>query len=292
MRKLIPFLLLFLLTIPLKAQVAFELSVRNMNQTALNILEFDVYLLDTDAEKVLELASCQLGFLFNSQIYSGGSITAAMDNSGSGLNSLQKFSGTPGVVTTLSGYPGQTLIRIAGRTPPGAGSGTIISGNGYGTLLTHIILTGSVNFASGSRPGLTFTASTTTPPIYPTQLAAYVGTANTILTVIPGTNAIVSDNPELNPVTGIRDGITIKSFEIYPNPNPGEFMITIEPLYKDEFTLKIINEKGKTVMKEENIIVDDTYTYRVTLKDPQPGMYMVVLTNETRSFTRKMIVAR
>jgi hypothetical protein len=69
-------------------------------------------------------------------------------------------------------------------------------------------------------------------------------------------------------------------------------MITIEPLYKDEFTLKIINEKGKTVMKEENIIVDDTYTYRVTLKDPQPGMYMVVLTNETRSFTRKMIVAR
>jgi hypothetical protein len=80
MRKLIPFLLLFLLTIPLKAQVNFELSVRNINQTALNILEFDVYLLDTDAEKVLELAICQLGFLFNSQIYSGGSITAAMDN--------------------------------------------------------------------------------------------------------------------------------------------------------------------------------------------------------------------
>jgi hypothetical protein len=200
------------------------------------------------------------------------------------LNSLQQFSGIPGIVTTLAGYPDLTLIRIAGWTPPGTGNGTIISGNRYGTLVTHIILTGSVNFASGSRPDLTFTASTTTPPIYPTQLAAYVGTANTILTVIPGTNAIVSDNPELNPVSGIRDGLTIKTFEIYPNPNPGVFTITIEPLHQDEFPLKVINEKGKTVMEEEKIIVDDTFNYQVTLKDPQPGMYMVVLTNETRRF--------
>lgn len=292
MKKLIPIIIAFLLAGPLKAQVNFELSVRNMNQTALNILEFDVYLLDTDADKTLELASCQLGFLFDSRIYSGGSITAAMDNSGSGLNSLQKFSGTPGVVTTLAGYPDLTLIRIAGRLPPGAGNGTIISASGYGTLLTHLILTGSVNFATGSRPGLTFTASTTVPPIYPTQLAAYVGTANTILTVTPGSNAIVYDNPELNPVSGIRDGLTIKTFEIYPNPNPGVFTIMIEPLHQDEFTLKVINEKGKTVMEEEKIIVDDTFNYQVTLKNPQPGMYMVVLSNEARSFTRKMIVAR
>lgn len=292
MKKLFLYISILLLTLPLKAQVSFELSVRNLNQTALNILEFDVWLLDTDPNQAFELASCQLGFLFNSQIYSGGSITAAIDNTGSGLNSLQQFSGVPGVVTNLAANPGQTLIRIAGRTPPGAGNGTIISGNGFGTLLTHIILTGSVNFAAGSRPALTFTASSTVPPVYPTQLAAYIGTANTILTVTPGINALVYDNPELNPLTGIRDGLTIRSFEIYPNPNPGIFTITIDPLLRDEFSLRIISEKGKTVMKEENIKVNDTFTYTVTLKDPQPGMYMVVLSNETRSFTRKMIVAR
>lgn len=50
----------------------FEISIRNVNQTAQNVLEFDVYLLDRDPVQTFELASIQLGLLFNSLIYSGG----------------------------------------------------------------------------------------------------------------------------------------------------------------------------------------------------------------------------
>ncbi|MCU0456838.1 MAG: hypothetical protein MUE74_11100, partial [Bacteroidales bacterium] len=77
---------LLLTSSQLKSQVeAFSLSVQNLVQTASNRLEFDVYLLDTDPGQTFELASMQLGFLFNSLIYTGGSVSVSYDNTGSGL---------------------------------------------------------------------------------------------------------------------------------------------------------------------------------------------------------------
>jgi len=189
----------FMLTGNMAFSQGFTYSVQNMQQTAANRLEFDVYLLDTDDSESFELAGSQLGFLFNSLIYTGGSVTVTIDNSTSGLNSFQQFTASPSVVTSLTGYPDQTLIRLAGRTPPGAGNGTIISTSGNGTLLTHFIITSTVNFTANSTPDFTFCASTATNPLYPTRVSEYVNNINTARTVTPGVNAIVADNPLLNP---------------------------------------------------------------------------------------------
>ncbi len=75
----------------------FELSVRNLTQPASNRLEFDVYMLDTDAGQTFELASVQLGFLINSLIYNGGNITVTISNTGTGLNIFQQFTAAPSV---------------------------------------------------------------------------------------------------------------------------------------------------------------------------------------------------
>ncbi len=55
----------------------FELSVRNQIQTAPDRLEFDVYLLDTDPLNDFYLSTEQLGILFNSAIYTGGTVSIA-----------------------------------------------------------------------------------------------------------------------------------------------------------------------------------------------------------------------
>jgi gliding motility-associated-like protein len=192
-------LMAFMLTGNVAYSQGFTYSVRNMEQTATNQLEFDVYLLDTDDSEPFELAGSQLGFLFNSLIYTGGTVTVTIDNTTSGLNASQQFTSTPSVVTSLAGYPDQTLIRLAGRTPPGAGNGTIISTSGNGTLLTHFIVTSTVDFTANSTPDFEFCASTATNPLYPTRVSEYVDDVNTALTVTPGVNAIVADNPVLNP---------------------------------------------------------------------------------------------
>jgi hypothetical protein len=192
--------ILLLNTIVKADEKSFEISVKNLTQTASNVLEFDVYLLDTDPGQPFELASCQLGFLINSLIYTGGTLSAIIDNTGSGLNSSQQFTATPSLASSLTGYPDQTLVRLAGRTPPGAGNGTIISTSGDGTKLTHFILTSTVDFTSNSTPNIVFNSSTATTPLYPTRVSEYIGTTNTALNVIPGDNANVYGNPLLNPL--------------------------------------------------------------------------------------------
>lgn len=176
----------------------FNVSVLNLTQPTDRTIEFDVYILDTDASQPFELASLQLGFLLNSTINSGGTLTAVIDNTGSGLLATQQFSAAPSIVTTLTGYPGQTLLRLAGRTPPGAGNGTIISSTGNGTLLTHFTLTSTVAWATSTSANLVFTSSTATLPLYATRVSQYIAGVNTALAVTPGTNALVCCNPLLN----------------------------------------------------------------------------------------------
>lgn len=186
----------------------FSISVLNMTQPTNNTIEFDVYLLDLDAADPFELASIQLGFLLNSGIYTGGTLTATYNNSGSGLSGAQQFSANTSIVTTINGYPGQTLIRLAGKTPPGAGNGTIISAVSPGTQVTHFTLTSTVPFVSGTTPNLTFVANTATNPLYGTKVAQYVGGVNTQLPVTPGVNALVCCNPVLNPPFPVAFNVT------------------------------------------------------------------------------------
>ena len=178
----------------------YSLSVKNLTQPTDRTIEFDVYLLDTNAGATFELASTQLGFLFNSGIYTGGTLSASISNTGSGLNVAQQFSAIPSLVSSLAGYPNMTLLRLAGRTPPGAGGGTIISQTGDGTLVTHFTLANSVPWIAGTTPNITFTSSTAINPLYATRVSQYIGTTNTALVVTPGTNALICCNPMLNAV--------------------------------------------------------------------------------------------
>ncbi len=194
-------ILLLAFLVPTQVMMAqFTISMRNFSQTATNKLEFDVYLLDTDPTLPFELGTCQLGFLFDSDITNGGTISIAIDNTGSGLNASQVFTALPSTVIGPTGFPDQTLVRLAGRTPPGAGNGTIISSTAPGTKLTHFIITNTAIFTPGSTPDFIFCSSSVLNPLYPTRVSEYVGTTNTSLVVTPGTNAIVLNSPVLNTV--------------------------------------------------------------------------------------------
>ena len=182
----------------------FNLSVQNFVQPTANTIEFDVYLLDTDASQDFELASIQLGFLLNSAIYTGGTLSVSYNNTGSGLLASQQFSANPSVATNAA-YAGQTLIRLAGKTPPGTGNGTIISTEGLGTLVTHFTFTSSVPFTQNSTANLTFTSSTSATPLYATRVAEYINGTNTQLLVQAGVNAVVCCNPVLNPAVTCED---------------------------------------------------------------------------------------
>jgi hypothetical protein len=196
----------------------FLLSVQNLNQTAPNTIEFDVYLLNTKtAAAEFQLATLQLGFLINSGIHTGGILTATPVNTNSGIIASLQFIQPPNnVVSPLISLPAQTLIRQQGNTPPGAGRGSIISSVSPGTLITHYVITNSVNFIPYSTPDLTFISdSNPNIELYNTSISEYISNVNTNLTVTPGVDAIVIGNPVLNVATNVNKTVDNSKMSIY-----------------------------------------------------------------------------
>ncbi len=171
----------------------FAISIRNIVQTSDRTIEFDLFLLDTDAAQTFELASVQCGITVNPGIYAGGTFSSALVPSTSELNPAQ----APASVTYTTGS-GANIIKLAAVTPPGAGNGTILSSVSPGTRVIRIKLTSTVAFPANSYADLAFASNSTQVPSYATRVAIYQDGKNTQLAVSAGTNATVAGNPVLN----------------------------------------------------------------------------------------------
>ncbi|MBK6964148.1 MAG: T9SS type A sorting domain-containing protein [Bacteroidales bacterium] len=182
------------------AETDFQFTMTNIVQPAgtNNIIEFDLYILDTDPSQVLPMATAQFGINFNLGILNGAATTTGMTVAlpySEGFSDLPSSMAPNGASTLASG-----LIRIAGRAAPGCLDGFPISNAAPGTRANRFRFTSSAPFAPNSTPNFVFTASTATNPSYATRFAWYnPACTNVQLPVVPGVNAIVDGNPVLNP---------------------------------------------------------------------------------------------
>ncbi|KAF0196142.1 MAG: ig family protein [Bacteroidetes bacterium] len=171
----------------------FLITISNVTQTAGNVLQFDIYLEDTDPSQTMELASIQFGINFNTQILNGAPQTVNMTSIVPGSSQLPVGMQPMSVNSANTGQ-----IRVAGRIPPGPGNGFIVPTLSPGVRITTLRITNQVNFAEGTTPDFTFSPSTAISPNYATRVAIYLNGLNTQLPVVPGSNAIVAENPVLN----------------------------------------------------------------------------------------------
>ena len=181
----------------------FSITARNVVQTTDRTFEFDIFLLDTDAAQNFELASVQCGLTVNPAIYAGGTFSASIVPGTSGLNPAQ----VPVNVTYTTGT-GANIIKLSAVTPPGSGSGTILSTVSPGTRVARIKVTSTVAFPSNSLANLAFTPGSSLVPSYATRVAIYLAGINTQLAVTPGSNATVLENPLLNSLFPVAYAVT------------------------------------------------------------------------------------
>jgi len=147
-------------------------TIENEAQVSDRILEFDLYLLDTDPSQVFELGLIQAGIIVNPLIYNGGTITVTR-NVGS---SQMVPTNVPPNVVWRQDQNAIKLVPNAGGTIPGAG--TIISTVAPGTRLCRLRITNTVAFSSGVKANLMH--NFTTVP-YPTSVSMFQGTINVML---------------------------------------------------------------------------------------------------------------
>lgn len=262
----------------------FLLSVQNLNQTASNTLEFDVYLLNVrTAGAQFQLATMQLGLLVNSNIHTGGTLTFTPDNTNSGIiPSLQFIQAPNNVVEVLTSLPTQTLIRQQGNIPPGAGRGSIISNVAPGTLVTHYIITSSVNFTPYTTPNLIFISdSDPNMELYNTSISEYILNVNTNLSVTPGVDAIVNGNPVLNVATGIDENKETGHITIY---SQNKAILVNSPL--KTIQVSIYSTLGTLIKKDNNVSGMKTFN----LNAYPNACYLVKIVTGHDAYTQKVLL--
>jgi hypothetical protein len=89
------------------------------------------------------------------------------------------------------------------------------------------------------------------------------------------------------------NGIEVsQSFEVYPNPNHGQFNIKVVSGKLVELNIEIYNHLGALLWKQENVQIDGTFTIPVTLNEAPAGVYMVALRNKDLNIVRKVIILK
>ena len=120
------------------------------------------------------------------------------------------------------------------------------------------------------------------------HVAVYTGTYTVVVTVNE-CSSLPSNGILVLPVSVTVEKAN-RTFEIYPNPNTGEFNIKVETLTSEVFNIEIYNSLGSLIWKQENVTVNGTFTKHVVLTDSPSGMYMVKLRNNDNTIVKKLII--
>ncbi|MCB0805995.1 MAG: T9SS type A sorting domain-containing protein [Bacteroidales bacterium] len=94
----------------------------------------------------------------------------------------------------------------------------------------------------------------------------------------------------INP-TGIGDQASGTKLGIYPNPNSGQFTISLEGINEDEISLRIYNAIGGEVFTKENIQVSGSLREVIDL-DTEQGVYYIRVEGDQLLINQKMIIKK
>ncbi|MBK6964549.1 MAG: T9SS type A sorting domain-containing protein [Bacteroidales bacterium] len=261
----------------------FLLTISNVDQIAQNAFEFDLWLQDTDPLQVLELVSIQIRILYDINILNGNQTTAGM------ISVIPGSSGLP-YHMQLNAFNTEVAGQIRIGTPP-LGNSFIVPAIAPGVRICRLRFTNVVSFPMNSQPCLAFSPGTQSP-YYNTCLYIEHDYAWT-LPVIPGENAIVYENPVLNPdpdnplpiiypitggggycgnVPGLPVGLSLSqqgvSYELFrDNTSTSQFIdgtgwpVSFDAQPAGTYTIAATNDSGTIVMESS------AYIYEL----PEPG---------------------
>jgi hypothetical protein len=87
--------------------------------------------------------------------------------------------------------------------------------------------------------------------------------------------------------TGIEEYQTA-NLKVHPNPNHGEFSITLET--DDVLEIRIVNATGETIYSETNIAVNGTLQRNIQISEVANGVYYLMISGRKTNAVQKIIV--
>lgn len=129
-------------------------------------------------------------------------------------------------------------------------------------------------------------------PAIANPLANPTSTTTYNLTVTDVTSHTITASVTLvvDPCAGIDENNNQLSFEIFPNPNDGNFSIKLTSQLEDLVNIRLINSIGMLVYSEEQVPVAQKLKKSINLYNVTGGLYYLMIKGKTRSFSRKIMI--
>ncbi|MBL4651787.1 MAG: T9SS type A sorting domain-containing protein, partial [Flavobacteriales bacterium] len=87
-----------------------------------------------------------------------------------------------------------------------------------------------------------------------------------------------------------RDKAVFETFNIYPNPTNGRFVVELNSLAQQELSIQVVNNVGQLVIKSKLNAKKGIQTAEINLNDCSAGMYFVQITNEKGYTVSKRVI--
>ena len=161
-----------------------------------------------------------------------------------------------------------------------SGTGTVVDNQPTGSI--DFTPTGGTNPYSFSWTGPNNFTSTD-------QNLSGLATQGTYTVVVTDLNGCVSDPIDFT-VAGIVtvDELSLnEKVSVYPNPNQGEFVLALEGLNKDTYSIRVMNIIGQEVLNQKTNLSGDS---NIRLNGFEEGVYFVEVSNENSSTIVKVVV--
>ena len=119
----------------------------------------------------------------------------------------------------------------------------------------------------------------------------YTTTQNGVYTVVVTTGGCTSSSSEGTVInTGIAEIINNFSFDIYPNPNDGTFVVNINSTVSTTYIIEIHNTLGQIIYKQSLKQFTGINSYPVDISAYSKGIYMISVIDGNNESVKKVIV--
>ena len=111
-----------------------------------------------------------------------------------------------------------------------------------------------------------------------------------LLTVTNDCGSLTFENMILIDVTSVDPIIFIDEFQLFPNPNLGQFTILIKGQPKDELNMRLLNILGQYLHNEELDFSTGELLKTYDFNHLSPGTYIVELRSKQQVLFKKVVI--
>lgn len=88
----------------------------------------------------------------------------------------------------------------------------------------------------------------------------------------------------------LEDELVFSNFNLYPNPNTGEFLLKFDKEFDDDVILELYDIKGRLIEKKRYKNSFSLFSQKIFYEDVNSGLYMLKIKNGKKQTTRKIII--